>query len=292
MGWLSAGIGLASSLLGSSSKDKANKQNQANIDEDRKLQKDFAQKGIRWRVEDAKGAGIHPLYAMGASIPGFNPSAINIQGNTSISDGLKTAGQDIDRAITATQTKKERLGSLAYKLSMERAALENELLRSQIAKNSQVGPALPSALDTAIIPGQGDASMNVQPMLVNPSAPGRPHQETGAVADTGFVKTPTGLALVPSLDAKERIEDQIFPEAAWAIRNNLVPLFNPSSMAEPARKPNPQQFPLPPGHMWKWSKKHQEYRPYLIGSGTLSDVIRPNPAGWAKSRGYRYRKQN
>ena len=34
---------------------------------DRQLQKEFAQHGVRWRVEDAKAAGIHPLAALGMS---------------------------------------------------------------------------------------------------------------------------------------------------------------------------------------------------------------------------------
>jgi len=38
------------------------------------LQKDFAQHGIRWRVEDAKAAGIHPLAAVGAAGASYSPS--------------------------------------------------------------------------------------------------------------------------------------------------------------------------------------------------------------------------
>lgn len=40
--------------------DYANAQNNA-------TQREFAQNGIQWKVEDAKKAGIHPLYALGAS---------------------------------------------------------------------------------------------------------------------------------------------------------------------------------------------------------------------------------
>ena len=36
-------------------------------------QKEFAQNSIQWRVQDAKKAGIHPLYAMGQT-PGYTPS--------------------------------------------------------------------------------------------------------------------------------------------------------------------------------------------------------------------------
>lgn len=36
--------------------------------------KEFAQMGIQWKVADAQAAGVHPLYAVGASGPGFSSS--------------------------------------------------------------------------------------------------------------------------------------------------------------------------------------------------------------------------
>jgi hypothetical protein len=62
MGFLSGSImgGIIPDLLGMKSDHDANKANQ-------QMQYDFAQKGIQWKVKDAKKAGIHPLYAMGAS---------------------------------------------------------------------------------------------------------------------------------------------------------------------------------------------------------------------------------
>lgn len=81
--------GLAGSLLSSkSSKDatsaaasaqeEANlrniesqeKMNQANID----AQREFAQHGVSWRVQDAKAAGLHPLFGAGLSGSTFSPS--------------------------------------------------------------------------------------------------------------------------------------------------------------------------------------------------------------------------
>lgn len=262
-------LSLASSFLTSRSNKSNQAANQRNLDLDRQLQKDFAQQGIRWRTEDAKAAGIHPLYAMGASIPTFSPSPSNIGGDTSLGPGLKSAGQDITRAITATQTRKQRTSGIAYNLSIERAQLENDLLRSRIALNTQTGPALPSALDSNLLPGQGDSSMDVQPMLINPSAPGRPHQETGAVADYGFARTATGLAPVPSLDVKERIEDQIIPEGMWALRNNLVPFASRTSYGSGSREgPNPKQFPLPPHQYWKWNRWKMEWQPATRGQSS------------------------
>ena len=39
-------------------------------------QKEFAQNGIRWKVEDAKAAGIHPLFALGAQGATFSPISV------------------------------------------------------------------------------------------------------------------------------------------------------------------------------------------------------------------------
>lgn len=58
-GWAIAGA-LGADLIGS----EMNRKSRSN---DRKMQYDFAQHGVQWRVEDAKRAGIHPLAALGMS---------------------------------------------------------------------------------------------------------------------------------------------------------------------------------------------------------------------------------
>ena len=56
-------IGAVGSILGGKiSSDAESSSASQNI----VMQKEFAQKGIRWKVEDAKQAGIHPLYALGS----------------------------------------------------------------------------------------------------------------------------------------------------------------------------------------------------------------------------------
>lgn len=86
MAWaelLGAGIGALGAGLSSSSADKARKETAA-------LTREMAMKGIQYRVNDAKKAGIHPLYALGASsaisptlpaggdVSGLNQAAANI----------------------------------------------------------------------------------------------------------------------------------------------------------------------------------------------------------------------
>jgi hypothetical protein len=80
---------LGGSILGGIGADKAADKyaaatkaaNLANI----KYQREFAQHGIRWKVQDAIAAGIHPYYAMGAPTSSFNipiqPTATPNTGN-------------------------------------------------------------------------------------------------------------------------------------------------------------------------------------------------------------------
>src|SRR5687768_7186728 len=73
------------------------------------MQKEFAQMGIRWRAEDAKAAGLHPMAAIGGSGAGFTPSGVVVGVDNSRSEFLSRTGQNISRAINATRTFEERL---------------------------------------------------------------------------------------------------------------------------------------------------------------------------------------
>lgn len=61
-----AGATILGGLMGDNSSARQNAQNIA-------YQKEFAQKGVQWKVEDAKKAGLHPLYALGANTTSFSP---------------------------------------------------------------------------------------------------------------------------------------------------------------------------------------------------------------------------
>lgn len=109
------------------------------------LQKEFAKKAIRWKVADAQKAGIHPLYALGANTVSYSPSSVG-----DIGPNLAEMGNSIDRAMSATSTQGGRvIDASLEKLALERAGLENELLRTNIANarsagaRSQVGPPMP-----------------------------------------------------------------------------------------------------------------------------------------------------
>lgn len=252
-----AGLGAAANLFGAKmSADSSNKAarlnaiaaaNQAEIDytryleardRDERLQREFAQSGVQWRVEDAQKAGIHPLAALGAQTSSYSsnvgvPSAqtgARPFAGASMGSGLAAAGQDISRAMQATRTTDQR--TEAYNrsiqdLSVQRMGLENDLLASQVAKNLQpsTGPGFPSS-SKRLLDGQGDSSLVKDEALkrtaLNPNANS---QEPGPVTDIGFTRTQTGYAPVYSKDAKERLEDDTGGMIAWNLRNRIMPMF-------------------------------------------------------------------
>jgi len=52
---------------------------------------------------------------------------------------------------------------------------------------------------------------------------GDPFESYDAISDVGWARTNTGLVVVPSKDVKERIEDDIFQQAGWLVRNRILP---------------------------------------------------------------------
>lgn len=162
---------VAGGLINKSSSDEANRINQQTAAQNIALQREFAQSGVQWKVEDAKKAGVHPLYALGAQTTSFSPVSVGATADTSLGSGVASAGQDLSRAITATAPKQTRVEAIATAQALEKGQLENELLRSQIRKlNSQVGPPMPTLADKNAIPGQpisvpGDTKIEAAPAL-------------------------------------------------------------------------------------------------------------------------------
>lgn len=143
-------------------------------------QKEFATHGIRWKVADAKAAGIHPLFALGGNTASYSPNPI-VAGDY----GVGASGQNIGRAIEAKQTPGERIANnWNEEISRERALLENELVRTQIAsaqlalkKQAAQPPPLPAVTTVKqgvkpVSPKQGTQAfgLTVEPFPGNANA--------------------------------------------------------------------------------------------------------------------------
>lgn len=257
----SAGANIIGGILGKDSADSAREENKYAMERNFAAQREFAQMGLQWKVNDAKAAGIHPIYALGGSGASFSPVSANFQADTSLPNAMAAAGQDLGRAINKTRTEPQRLDAFtqtAQRLSLEKAGLENDLLRSEIASKTarlrqDAGPPFPAPGDNYQIPGQAQSGslIKTKPLEVTPGVPTSPQSEGGSITDVGYARTKSGYAPVPSKDVKERIEDQIIPEIMWAIRNNVFPTFGHTS---------PPPFEPGPGKEWWFNPFMQEYQ--------------------------------
>lgn len=136
---IGAGSNLLGGFLGRSSAADINASNTA-------LQREFAQNAIQWKVADAKKAGVHPLYALGAPTMSFAPNAV---GAASDFSDFGRAGQDISRALMAGQSQEQRGNTVATALTLENMKLRNDVLRSQLMRlNGQIPPPAPSGAMT------------------------------------------------------------------------------------------------------------------------------------------------
>lgn len=210
MGWGAVAGAAIGALASSKSAKDANKANSEQAALNYEQQKEFAQHGIRWRVADARAAGLHPLAALGAQTTSFSPVAI---GHTPdpIGGYLSDMGQNIDRALDQTRTRSERAEALKdaeahrarslqrqeqmdtlnverHRAELQHMDMQNQLLASQIAryKSAQLGPGMPSnvgAGGTAVSAPTG--SVEINPAQITSRNPSQPALEAGG-ATPGF----------------------------------------------------------------------------------------------------------
>lgn len=119
---IAAGAGL---LAGKLSQDAADDR----ADEANRRAEEMAKSGIRWRVEDAKAAGLHPLYALGGAGATYSPAVAPVfdqsqnvgRAAEALSSGFEKAMRDNTLAMSASQ--------------LEESDLRKDLLYTQIWRN-------------------------------------------------------------------------------------------------------------------------------------------------------------
>lgn len=260
-----------SSLLGGFLQSRSDKKTQAlNLEQqrlDRQFQLDFAQQGIRWRVEDAKQAGIHPLYAMGASIPAYSPSAQTVGGNTNAFQGLAKAGQDVGNAVARSQTKGTRELVTMQRLQIVEQSLKNEQLQAQILRDKKAAstPAFPDANQP---PGSLEAmgaatppSVKLVPSEIEASIKGDPGTQAGTIPATRFMRNiDDTYQRVPAEKAKEAMEENMFLTALYNWRTYGIPIFVSGAEGRPP------PVPAPKGQEWAYNKIGASWETVPIGS--------------------------
>jgi len=205
---------VASSLLGKSAADR-----QA------AMQMKFAKNAIQWKTADAVKAGLHPLAALGANTMSYSPVSVGVP-------DLGAMGQDVGRAITATQNGSERSADQVSRqlapLQLERAGLENDLLRTQIASENaklrgQIGPPMPTdGNPSLVIDGQGNTRrppVKAFGLTINPKS-----SESSAQEGENEYGEPWDLVSAARLmrDADPVVSEFLRDEAKKAMRGDQI----------------------------------------------------------------------
>lgn len=272
MGWgalagaiTSGGLSLLGDYLASEATQDENQRRRQHQDQinasNYAMQKEFAQMGLRWRVEDAKAAGLHPLAALGATGASASPSFMMAEEQPARSEMYSRMGQNLSRAINATLSPEEKAMKM---LQIESMRIDNAIKQRQL--DSITSPGIPtSSLVPRHLLGQNPLNYNFsgervmeQPTIKSHSATNRPHQAAGEYTDYVFDRTATGLHPVPSKEIQEAIEDKFIPETLHAVRNYIYPTI--SKRFRQSAQPTLYDHPLPRGYEWGWKPSAFEWR--------------------------------
>lgn len=250
LGAIAQGLGIAASVFGGQSQAKQ--------------QKKFAQNQIQWRVMDAEKAGIHPIYALGASPIQYTPQAVGDVGSQ-----LQQMGQDISRAKLASMDAAERRRAIAdaagdraleryrqgvlWDQQVQMNDLDIATRAAQLARFRS--PDVPPA-PQRFAEGQHGGRFTPRPADPIASSVNDPSREAGIITDFGYARRSDGtIGLVQSQDMKQRTEDDILAQLDWHYRNTLLPGIG--ARTPPA--PPTSEYPLPPGREWRWSWWRQAF---------------------------------
>lgn len=278
-------IGAAGNLIGGlMGQDSAKKSREAAIDQSlmqADLQREFAKNSIRWRVDDAKAAGIHPLAALGN--PGISYAPVSVGGSADMSmpNAIAAMGQDIGRAVNATRTQAERdenFVAATRAQQLESGRLDNEIKRAELASrmtrlyHSSPNPSLPGGVDNRMLPGQGNSPLvKMKPQDVTRSRPGEPFYEPSPIPGVGFLEMPDGtLQAVKSKDAAELLEDDMLGNLKHFFSRTVLPMLGmgtppkgkklkPGSKWWVDWKGDFKQIPIAPNDLWR-RRRHPSQR--------------------------------
>lgn len=152
-GLLSAGTSLMSGLFGQQNNSK-NAEMAAQLASDNyQHQKEFAQTSKLWAAQDATAAeaatGINRLALLGSPTTSFSNNVGGAPSDNSMGTGIASAGQDIQRAISAYADKNDRAADLKNKLiEAQIANVNSDTVKNQAAASKLVtqAPTQPTPL--------------------------------------------------------------------------------------------------------------------------------------------------
>lgn len=168
---------IAGGLLGKRATEKTNRQSVA-------LTRELAKYGIRYKVADAKAAGLHPLFALGSS-SSISPTLA--ASGDALAGGLAAAGRElgsIGSKRRAAATHNANLEQIQSQIEKNRA--EAKLFEAESQNIARQGPRIPSEIDLTNFRRTSDAikrrvelrrgiAWDSKPLLVKATTPGGGH---------------------------------------------------------------------------------------------------------------------
>lgn len=277
---ISAASNLAGGLLGLSGAREANSLARGQAQANRKLQEQFAQSGIQWRVADAKAAGIHPLYALGANTPTYTPVSANFTAPDYSFVGRM--GQDLGRGLQRSALNKQRQDTA--KIEQSRLSCRDSLAATESAARTQLYQAQTKLALSKIRPqaGIGGATGTGAGTGQDDAIRNSPLHNKGSGKTTGFLRAIPKTYMWGKLPGPP-IEDRHMPVAnpvfketaedfgltaveAWAYLKSL-----PAHMIQPYK---PKK-----GFEWVWNnsrtyiyQRHNKGRRFIQAKPTPGNV--------------------
>lgn len=171
--------------------------------------------------QDAEKAGFNPvavLRAGGAAgyVTTHHPRLSSVSPVSPFGEGL----QSIGGALSAFQWDPYADRRAALEFGVAEAQIRN-LNADTKARGMSFGvPSYGGSSRVAAGPWQAARPMDVPLERIGV---GGPQESAGAISDIGWSRTPSGWIVVPSEQAKERIEDDAFQQVLWFSRNIVGP---------------------------------------------------------------------
>lgn len=161
---LGGAVGAAGSLIGGSISNRANqKYADSTWRKNYDAQKEFAQNSIQWRVQDAKNAGVHPIYAVGGNMPGYTPQDASYSDSFggAVSQGMNRLGDSLGQ-LNLASVKEDVVGK---KLDNNKKALElaNKAVRDNLGQVPKIFPDVIKDTTGAKMFSTGDGSISLVP---------------------------------------------------------------------------------------------------------------------------------
>jgi hypothetical protein len=261
----SSALGAASNLYGaqmaSDATQRANELNAELTREQMELQKEFAQKGVRWRTLDAKKAGIHPLAALGANTISYSPSMIGAQTDDHMARAVADIGSKLGQNISNKMLRSVQSESAEIALQMARSQLrgselENDLLQKQIdsysnqpRSNDAISPASKNPSDAVIVtPNVRLASESTEAAHMTAAVQPKyvPHYSA------------TGVQMFYGEETGDQISESLLDKAKGYYERFAEPYLT-SDALQPTKKMIKQRWPKATGMIWK----DFEWQPYF-----------------------------